>query len=105
MPLLGGSGLLLIEDFCRSTGLERGTVESLVREGRLEGGVFDQHGGVVGLFDDELPTGAGLRSLGLTVSPDYRPDNLRSYEDHEVDEDDDGTAGPSWTMSWEDDKP
>jgi hypothetical protein len=104
VPLLGGPGLLLIEDFCSSTGLGRATVETLLREGRLEGGVFDESGGVVGLFDDALPPGERLRSLGLTVSPHYAPDNLRSYEDPDVDEDDDGAAGPTWTMSWADDE-
>jgi hypothetical protein len=104
VPLLRGPGLLLIQDFCRSTGLERGTVEALLREGRLEGGVFDEWGAVVGLFDDALPTGERLRNLGLTVSAGYAPDDLRSYEDQAVDEDDDGTAGPTWTMSWQDDK-
>jgi hypothetical protein len=54
------------------------------------------------LFDDALPTGERLRSLALTVSRNYAPDDLRSYEDQDVDEDDDGTAGPSWTMTWVD---
>jgi hypothetical protein len=101
-PLLTGRGLLLIDDFCRATGLDRATVEDLVRDTRVHGAFFPD-GRVAGLFDDVLPSAADLRGWGLTVSGDYDPVLLRSYE---VDDDDDfdeqtGTGASSWTISWE----
>ena len=106
-PLLTGRGLLLIDDFCRATGLDRATVEDLVRDARVDG-VFFADGRVAGLSDDVLPSRADLRGWGLTVSGDYDPALLRSYEvdaddDPDVDEHDvqPGTETSSWTISWE----
>jgi hypothetical protein len=36
-PHPAGGGLLPVEEFCQSTGLDRATVESLMRAGRLVG--------------------------------------------------------------------
>lgn len=105
-PLLGGRGLLSIDDFARATGLDQPTVEALVQAGELEG-VVDLEGRAVGLFNDVLPTSDQLRAMGLAPDPNYNPDELRSYVDdsddpHEHDHDE---AGPTWTMSWPDGTP
>jgi hypothetical protein len=50
-PLIVGRGLLLLADFCRSTGLGPATVEAPIREGEIEGAVaVDDR--VAGVFED-----------------------------------------------------
>lgn len=104
-PLLAGRGLVMIDDFCRATGLDRATADGLVRAAKAEG-AFGGDGQVVGLFDDVLPTAEQLRGWGLAVRDGYDPDDLRSYVD---DSDDDFDAkvprgsGSTWTMSWDED--
>lgn len=88
---------MLVEDFCRSTGLDPTTVESLMRTNQLEG-VFDGAGRVVGLFDDVLPTAEQLGALGLSVRSDYHPDHHRSYEDDSEDPDEPDDSGWSWDV-------
>ncbi len=78
-PLLSSRGLLPVDDFCRSTGLDRAAVEGLLRSGRVEG-VLDDHGRALGLFDDVLPTAEQLRSLGQPVSDAYDPEQMRGHE-------------------------
>lgn len=101
-PLLRGRSLLLLEDFCRASGLDPATVSALVRSGTVEG-LFHLDGRVAGLFDDVLPTVADLRSMGFVIRDDYDPDLLRSYT-MEDDEDDDGLddGDSSWSISWGD---
>ena len=81
-PLLHGRGALLIEDFCRSTGLDQITVDELVRTGRLRDALVSAKGStrMVAFFDDVLPSREALASMGLPVRDDYDPDALRSYE-------------------------
>jgi hypothetical protein len=100
-PLLEGRGVLSVDEFRRSTGLDAASVERLVRDGAVEG-ISDLAGQVVGLFDDALPTAEELRSIGLPVNRDYDPDALRSNEVDIDDQDETGSAAPSWTMFWDD---
>ncbi|MBC2932879.1 hypothetical protein [Nocardioides sp. zg-1228] len=81
-PLISGRGMLRIEDFCRSTGLARATVEELMRAGRLDGVLWtpEEPSHPVGIFDDVLPSSEALAALGLQASDDYDPDALRSFE-------------------------
>jgi hypothetical protein len=81
-PLLRGRGVLLIEDFCRSTGLDQVTVENLMRTGRLEGALWTntEPARPFGIFDDVLPSPEALAGMGLPVRDDYEPDALRSFE-------------------------
>lgn len=78
-PLLDGRGLLPVDDSCRSTGLDRSSVEALVVEGKLEG----------------------------AMHPDGRvadPDKLYFHE-ADADESHDAErylARPDWSMSSED---
>jgi len=78
-PLLSGRGGVLIVDFCLSTGLDRDTVEELVRAGRLEGGLSTHkepiRSGVI--FDDALPSRDELVAMGVPVRDDYDPQALR----------------------------
>ena len=106
-PLLAGRGLLLVDDFCRATGLDRATAEGLVKKATVEG-LFYPDGRVAGLFDDALPTTEVLRDLGLAVRADYDPEQLRSYEeetdnpgipDYTENED---SSDSGWTMGWDD---
>lgn len=71
-----------VQDFSRITGLDESTVERLLREGHLEGGLWrDAHQNrPFGLFEDALPTRAALVALGLAVRPDYNPADHRSFE-------------------------
>ncbi len=73
-------GVLLIEDFCRHTGLDQAVVAGLMRSERIRGGLWrdEAHTSPFGLFDDVLPTTAELEALGLTVSDGYDPESLRS---------------------------
>ncbi|WP_460796789.1 hypothetical protein [Nocardioides pacificus] len=103
-PLLGGRGLVMIDDFCRATGLDRATVEELVREAKVEG-AFHRDGRVAGLFDDVLPTAEQLGGWDLTVRGDYDPEDLRSYvgdSDDTFDAEVPASSGSSWTMRWDD---
>ena len=96
--LPAGRGFVDVERFALSTGLDQSTIRALIEAGHFHGLVDDQGHGV-GIFDDTLPTADELRTLGLSVSHLYQPDDLCSYEDGgEVDPGD----GPdsSWTMSW-----
>jgi len=81
-PLLRGRGVLLIEDFCRASGLGLDTVQSLMRSGRLEGGLWrdQERTRPFGIFDDVLPSRSALTAMGLPVRDDYEPETLRSYE-------------------------
>ncbi len=106
-PLLAGRGLLLVDDFCRATGLDRATAEGLVKKATVEG-LFYPDGRVAGFFDDALPTTEVLRDLGLAVKADYDPEQLRSYEE-ETDTpgvpdytEDEGSSDSGWTMGWDD---
>lgn len=101
-PPYSGRGLLLVDEFCLSTGLDLRTVESLMRAGQLEG-LFGRYGVAIGLFDDVLPSGEQLRAMGLTVNRDYMPDDLRSCTDDSDDSDPNAAESPTWTMSWPDD--
>ena len=81
-PLLCGRGVLRIEDFCRSTGLDQATVEELMRTGRLEGALWraKEPTRPFGIFDDVLPSPEALAAMGLPVRDDYDPEALRSFE-------------------------
>src|SRR5580765_3302055 len=75
-----GGGGLLVEDFCRHTGLDQETVDELLRTGRLEGALVREadptH--VVMIHDDLLPTRESLIAMGLPVKDGYEPEALRS---------------------------
>jgi hypothetical protein len=77
--LLTGRGGVLIADFCLNTGLDRATVENLVRTGRLEGGLSTKrepmYSGII--FDDALPSRNELVAMGVSVRDDYDPQALR----------------------------
>ena len=81
-PLLSGRGMLRIEDFCRSSGLDQSAVEELMRTGRLGGVLWtaDEPSRPYGIFDDELPSPEALAAMGMAVRDDYNPDSLRSFE-------------------------
>lgn len=93
--LVRSRGLLLVDDFCSSTGLDRATVQALLRSDQVEG-VFDGAGRAYGLFDDVLPTAERLRALGLPVQSDYDPESLRSYTDDTGDPGEPDDSGWSW---------
>ena len=80
-PLLQGRSFLLIQDFCLNTGLDRGTVENLIRKGRLGGALWtaEEPARPVAIFNDELPSRDALAAIGLPVREDYDPDHIRSY--------------------------
>ncbi len=59
-PTLSGRGMLRIEDFGRSSGLDQSAV--------------------YGIFDDELPSREALAAMGMLVRDDYNADSLRSFE-------------------------
>ena len=90
-PLLRGRGVLLIEDFCRASGLDQDTVQSLMRTGHVQGGLWsdEEQTRPFGIFDDLLPSREDLVAFGLPVSSDYEPDTLRSYEMTDQDDDPD----------------
>ena len=97
-PLAAGRGFVDLERFALSTGLGQSTIRALIEEGPLHGLVDDQ-GHAIGIFDDTLPTADELRTMGLSVSHLYKPDDLGSSE--EGGEGDAGDApDSSWTMSW-----
>lgn len=81
-PLLAGGSALLIEDFCRHTGLDQDTVANLLRTGRLEGAIWvdEERTRPFGIFDDELPSRQALEDMGLPVRDDYKADELRSFD-------------------------
>ena len=79
-PLLAGRGLVRVADFCRATALSPATVDALIRQGDIEG-VVDVNRRAVALFEDSLPSAEQLHNLGLSVSPGYRPDDLRGSSD------------------------
>src|SRR3982751_3233203 len=92
-PLLGGRGVLRMEDFCRSTGLDQVTVENLMRTERLEGALWwdKERTRPFGIHDDVLPARQTLAAMGLPVRDDYEPDDLRTF-DMPPDDDDDPDA-------------
>lgn len=75
-------GAVLIQDFCRGTGLDESTVAELMRTGRLHGGLWQDAARTVpyGILEDGLPTRAALTAMGLDVSAGYDPEALRSFE-------------------------
>lgn len=81
-PLLSSRGVLRIEDFCRSTGLDQVTVENLMRTRLLEVSLWwdRERTRPFGIFDDALPSLEALASIGLRVRDDYDPAALRSFE-------------------------
>ncbi|GAA1760920.1 hypothetical protein GCM10009795_004200 [Nocardioides hankookensis] len=101
-PLLVGRGLLMIDDFCRATGLDRATANAMLRDVKVEG-LRHPDGRVAGIFDDVLPSADQLRDWGFEVRDDYDPVALRSYVDDSDDDDEVGETGsPSWSMGWDD---
>lgn len=78
-PLIEARGGVLIADFCLNTGLDRETVEELLRTGRLHGGLSinsdSRHSGFI--FDDALPSRDELLAMGFSVRDDYDPGALR----------------------------
>lgn len=97
-PLPAGRGFVDVERFALSTGLDPSTIRALIEARHLQGLVDDQ-GHAVGIFDDTLPTADELRTMGLSVTHLYQPDDLGSYEDGG--EGDPGDApDSSWSMSW-----
>lgn len=98
--------MLQFEDFCRSTGLDHGTVENLMRTELRDISMWrdEELTHPFGILDDALPTAQELAVLGLPVRDDYDPEALRSYEmgddeeDQEVKVDED--ADPSHTLTW-----
>ena len=57
-PLLRGRGVLQLEDFCRSTGLDPATVENLMRAELFDISMWkdEELTRPFGLFDDVLPS-------------------------------------------------
>ena len=78
-PLLPGRSTLRIQDFCLNTGLDRATVEDLVRTGRLDGWLWnrDWPSRPVLVDIDHLPSRDALAAMGLPVRDDYDPDHIR----------------------------
>ena len=104
-PLLGGRGVLLIDEFARATGLDRRTADALVADCKVEG-LWNLDGRVVGLFDDVLPTKRSCAPGGW-MSGRTTTQRHRSY----VGTDDPDSAGgehkadgdsADWTMGWGD---
>jgi hypothetical protein len=81
-PLLSGRGFLLIEDFCLNTGLDRPTVEDLMRTQLFEGALWGTRDTTrpIGILEDALPSRQMLAAMGLPVRDDYDPDDLRYGE-------------------------
>ena len=90
-PLLPGRGALLLEAFCRHTGLDQETDDELLRTVRLEGALVREtdptH--VVMIPDDVLPTRESLIAMGLPVKDGYEPEALRSTLLDEIPDPDD----------------
>ena len=79
-PLLGsGRGFLRIQDFCLNTGLDRDTVETLIRERFLENSLWTvaEPSRPVSIYMDALPSREDLAARGLPVRDDYDPQALR----------------------------
>ena len=74
--------MVLIEDFCRSTGLDQVTAEHLMRTELREAALWrdEELTRPFGIFDDMLPSREALAALALPVSEDYEPDALRGFE-------------------------
>lgn len=89
-PLLSGRGVLRIEDFSRSTGLDQVAVEDMMRTELLEVSLWwdEERTRPFGIFDDALPSPRALAAMGLPVRDDYDPDALRSFEMTEDDPED-----------------
>ena len=85
-----GAGFLLIEDFCRSTGLDQLTVEELFRTGRLGGALAraEDNARPAAIFDDRLPSREALAAMGLPIRDDYDPEALRTHEPSDDDDPD-----------------
>lgn len=86
-PLLPARGALLIEDFCRATGLDQDTIKGLARSGDIQGGLWrdEERRHLFGILEDELPSRPHLVGLGLPVRADYEPETLRGGEMKETD--------------------
>ena len=79
-PLLGsGRGFLRIQDFCLNTGLDRDTVETLIRQRFLEDSLWTvaEPSRPVSIYMDALPSREDLAAMGLPVRDDYDPQALR----------------------------
>ena len=96
-PLLAGRGLVRLADFCRATALSPATVDALIRQGDIEG-VVDLNRRAVGVFEDSLPSAEQRHHLGLSVSPGYRPVDLRGSRDDGEYTAEPFDVGSSWTM-------
>ena len=81
-PLLRGRSFLLIDDFCLNTGLDRETVENLIRTELLDGSLWTEKEPIrpMAIFNDALPSRDALVAMGLPVSDDYDPHALRYGE-------------------------
>lgn len=84
--LPAGRGLLLVDDWCAATGLDRAVAETLLRTGAAEGVFRGADMQPMWFYDDVLPQREQLEEMGLTVNPEYDPDEMRS---HSVTDDDD----------------
>ncbi len=80
--LLPARGAVLIEEFCRATGLGQNVVQRLMRSEQLEGGLWkdEERTRPFGILDDALPSRSALIALGLPVRDDYDPESLRPDE-------------------------
>ncbi len=69
-PPLGGRSVVLIEDFCRSAGLDQVTVAHLLRTELCETALWrdEELTRPFGIFDDLLPSREALAALALPVS-------------------------------------
>ena len=79
-PLLDGArSSLSIDDVCLNTGLDRDTVEKLVREHFLEDSLWtwEEPSHAKQIFIEALPSRESLVALGLPVRDDYDPRALR----------------------------
>lgn len=96
-PLLVGRGLVRLAEFCRATALSPATVDALIRQGDIQG-VVDVDRRAVALFEDSLPSAEQLRHLGLSVSPGYRPEDLRGSRDDGEYTAEPFDGGSTWSM-------
>ena len=88
--------MVRFEDFCRSTGLDRVTVENLMRTELLDVSLWrgEEQAHPFGIFDDVLPSRQRLAEMGLPVSDAYNPESLRSYDEQPDDDVDGAQDGP-----------
>ena len=108
--------MLLVDDWCAASGLDRAVAERLLLTGAADG-IFSVEMKPKGFYYDALPTRERLEAMGLAVRPGYDPDELRSHsytddddlaEADDVDDDDDdddegsGSEFTTWSFSIED---